>query len=48
MHRCGFDSYLMSDDSDHDIARHALEIERTTYQASVITPEPAYHRVARS
>jgi uncharacterized protein (DUF934 family) len=48
MHRCGFDSYLMSDDSDHDIARHALGVQRTTYQGSVIAPEPAYRRVARS
>lgn len=48
MHRCGFDSYLMSDDSDHDVARRALSIERTTYQRSVITQEPAYRRVARS
>jgi uncharacterized protein (DUF934 family) len=48
MHRCGFDSYLMSDDRDHDTARRALGQDRATYQGSVITPEPAFRRVARS
>ncbi len=48
MHRCGFDSYLMSDDRDHDIALCALGFDRATYQGSVIAPEPAFRRVARS
>ena len=48
MQRCGFDSYLMSDEADHEVAGQALGLDRATYQGSVNTPEPAYRRVARS
>ena len=48
MQRCGFDSYLMSDETNHDVASDALEFDRATYQGSVNTPEPAYRRAARS
>jgi uncharacterized protein (DUF934 family) len=47
LERCGFDSFLLPDGRDPQIALSALDSISDFYQGSVIEPLPAFRRIAR-
>ncbi len=47
MLRCGFDSLLLGDDRNIDVARRGLNVMTHYYQGSVIEPRPAFRRLQR-
>ena len=48
MHRCGFDSFVLDEERNTDVALRALTEPRDTYQGSIRDPKPAFRRIARA
>ncbi|NJN52771.1 MAG: DUF934 domain-containing protein [Gammaproteobacteria bacterium] len=45
--RCGFDSYLLPDGRNTEVAQRGLSVMSDYYQGSVIDPQPAFKRHQR-